>query len=108
MNHFLITSFFVLHPTSRRFYYVYVGVSPFPSVLLFGAIQIIVLYLLFPFLNCCYVVTILFLPRIDCLLKFRQILSAILPWPTFLLPIDLSSALRKFVNLLLTSLSVSR
>ena len=47
----MITSFFVaLHPTFRRPDYVYVGVSPFPSVLLFGAIQIIVLYLLFFFL----------------------------------------------------------
>ena len=64
INHFMITSFFsVLHPTSRRLDYVYVGGSPFPSVLLFGAIQIIFLYLLFlspKFLLRCY---FLFLPR---------------------------------------------
>ena len=62
INHFMITSFFVaLHPTSRRLPYVYVGVSPFPSVLLFGAIQIIFLYLLFSFLlNVCYFVPFIF------------------------------------------------
>lgn len=34
----------------------------------------------------CYAVTVLFYLVFDCLLKFRQILSAILPWSTFFLP----------------------
>ena len=49
INHFKITSFSYSVRLLVGWTYVYVGVSPFPSVLLCGVIQIIPLYLLFIF-----------------------------------------------------------